>query len=118
MYLNFESILKSYSVFGYAVVIASLIPVRPSARRVPGIVYPYELAQGVVLVCRNVPVPGLARYVPPAVIRVCQVERVCSAPLRYRRYQGCRRVRPIRGRISLYVPVHRIVFVTVDVSFI
>ena len=40
---------------------------------------------------------------------VRQVERVRSAPLRYRRYQGSSRVRAVRG-ITLYIAVLGIVF--------
>ena len=58
---------------------------------------------------RSVPVPGLTRYVPPAVIRVRQVERVRSAPLGDAGDQGSSGVRAVR-RSALYVPVLRIVF--------
>ncbi len=51
----------------------------------------------------------LARYVPSVVIRVRQVERVHSAPLRYAGDRRCRGVSSVRGS-ALYVPVHRIVF--------
>ena len=71
-------------VWGYLLgqdIPATVIPVYPGRTRlvytarferrvVYGIVYPYQLAQGVVLVSGNVPVPGLARYVAPAVIGV------------------------------------------------
>ena len=85
-------------------------PARSECRVVYGIVHPHQLAQGVVLVCGRIPVPGLARYVPSVVIRVRQVERVRSAALRYAGDQGSGGVRPVSGRISLYVPVLRIVF--------
>ena len=73
------------------------------------IIYPYELAQSVVLVSRNVPVPGLARYVAPVVIRVRQAERVRSAALGYAGDQRCRGVSSVRG-ITLYIAVLGIVF--------
>ena len=102
---------------------ATVIPVYPGSARlvyparferriVYGIVHPHQLSQGVVLVSGNVPVPGLARYVAPVIIRVRQVERVCSAPLGDGLYKGSRRIGAVRSR-ALYVPVLRIIFVAV-----
>ena len=110
-------------VWGYLLgqdIPAAVIPVYPGSARlvcparfecriIYGIVDPYELTQGVVLVRSRVSVTGLARYVAPAVIRVRQVERVRSAALRYRRYQGSGGVAAVRG-ITLYITVLGIVF--------
>ena len=73
------------------------------------IVDPHQLTQGIVFVRGRYIVPGLARYVAPVIIRVCQVERVRSAALGYAGDQGSGGVAAVRG-ITLHVPVRRIVF--------
>ncbi len=84
-------------------------PARSECRVVYGIVHPYELAQGVVLVRGRVPVTGLARYVAPAVVRVRKAERVRAAALGYAGDQGSGGVSTVRG-IALYITVLGIVF--------